>query len=160
MGIFYVRYGLGTGPATTVRCGHQPARDAKRAAPLDKSNVEAGAVKLAMNRIARHDLKKTYELECLRCQWYSAPDPIFRCPSCGDALESRTDLDRATIRSIVSVTQRALVEARNWIRDHEGIEACHSASATVAAVEREARAGRLSPVDIMLVNLTGRQHES
>ena len=51
-----------------------------------------------MNYVARHDLKKTYELECSRCQWHSAPDPIFRCPSCGGALESRTDLDRATIR--------------------------------------------------------------
>ena len=62
--------------------------------------------------------------------------------------------------SIVSVSQRALVEARQWIREHEGIEACYSSSATIAAVDQEARADRLGSDDIVLVNLTGRHHES
>jgi threonine synthase len=62
--------------------------------------------------------------------------------------------------SIVAVPQQAMVEARNWLHEHEGIEACHSSAATVAAVEREARADRLDADDIVLINLTGRHHES
>ncbi|HZM82450.1 MAG TPA: pyridoxal-phosphate dependent enzyme [Candidatus Limnocylindrales bacterium] len=58
--------------------------------------------------------------------------------------------------SIVAVSQRDLVSARQLLADLEKIDVCYSAAATVAAVRAEAQAGRIDPGETVLVNLTGR----
>jgi threonine synthase len=58
--------------------------------------------------------------------------------------------------SIVSVGQADLVAAREMLAELEGLDVCHSAAATVAALRAEAAHGRIAPHEVALVNLTGR----
>jgi threonine synthase len=61
--------------------------------------------------------------------------------------------------SIVDVTQLQLIEARGLLLELEGLNACYSSAATVAAVRNEVAAGRLDVDQVILVNLTGVQRE-
>ncbi|MGV9883853.1 threonine synthase [Streptomyces sp. NPDC003006] len=58
--------------------------------------------------------------------------------------------------AIVSATGRELVQARAMLRELEGLDVCHAAAATIAAVRNEAAAGRIDRDATVLVNLTGR----
>ncbi|MGW7446227.1 threonine synthase [Kitasatospora sp. NPDC054795] len=59
--------------------------------------------------------------------------------------------------SIVSVSQDELVQARTMLRELEGLDVCHSSAATIAALRNEAAARRITPDQVVLVNLTGRE---
>ncbi|WP_407990595.1 threonine synthase [Kitasatospora sp. CMC57] len=59
--------------------------------------------------------------------------------------------------AIVSVSQEELVTARAMLRELEGLDVCHSSAATIAALRNEAAAGRITPDQVVLVNLTGRE---
>ncbi|MFE5583107.1 pyridoxal-phosphate dependent enzyme [Kitasatospora sp. NPDC056531] len=59
--------------------------------------------------------------------------------------------------SIVSVSQDELVQARTMLRELEGLDVCHSSAATIAALRNEAAAQRITPDQVVLVNLTGRE---
>jgi threonine synthase len=61
---------------------------------------------------------------------------------------------------ILSVSQGDLVEARHMLSTVEGAEVCYASAATVAAVRNEAAAGRISPDQVVVVNLTGRMRTS
>jgi threonine synthase len=67
------------------------------------------------------------------------------------------DIARASGGSIIDVTQLQLIEARGMLRELEGHDVCYSSAATVAAVCKEAAAGRLGEDQVVLVNLTGAQ---
>ncbi|MEU6237409.1 pyridoxal-phosphate dependent enzyme [Kitasatospora sp. NPDC047058] len=58
--------------------------------------------------------------------------------------------------SILSADREALVAARRMLAEFEGVDVCHAAAATIAAVRDEARAGRIGNDETVLVNLTGR----
>jgi threonine synthase len=66
------------------------------------------------------------------------------------------DIAIVTGGAIVSVSQEELVSARAMLRDLENLDVCHSSAATVAALRNEAAAGRITPDQVVLVNLTGR----
>lgn len=59
--------------------------------------------------------------------------------------------------AIVSVSQDELVQARTMLRELEGLDVCHSSAATIAALRNEAAARRITPDQVVLVNLTGRE---
>ncbi|MEV6580863.1 pyridoxal-phosphate dependent enzyme [Streptomyces sp. NPDC051582] len=59
--------------------------------------------------------------------------------------------------AIVSVSQDELVQARTMLRELEGLDVCHSSAATIAALRNEAAARRITPDEVVLVNLTGRE---
>ncbi|GAA0988647.1 threonine synthase [Nocardiopsis tropica] len=65
------------------------------------------------------------------------------------------DIAAGTGGGIVEVGQEELVEARTLLHKLEGLDVCHSSAATVAALRNEAAAGRLTPDQVVLANLTG-----
>lgn len=62
--------------------------------------------------------------------------------------------------AIVSVSQDELVQARTMLRELEGLDVCHSSAATIAALRNEAEAQRITPDQVVLVNLTGRERNT
>lgn len=66
------------------------------------------------------------------------------------------DIAQRSGGSIVSVSQDELLDARRLLRDREGLDVCYSSAATLAAVQRETRSGRLARDRTVLLTLTGR----
>lgn len=66
------------------------------------------------------------------------------------------DIASGTGGAIVSVSRQDLVEAREMLRELEGLDVCYASAATIAAVRNEASAKRLDEGATVLVNLTGR----
>jgi threonine synthase len=69
------------------------------------------------------------------------------------------EIARSSGGSIVDVTQLQLIEARDLLRELEGLDVCYSSAATVAALRKEVAAGRLGMDQVVLVNLTGMHRE-
>ncbi|MFF7636238.1 pyridoxal-phosphate dependent enzyme [Kitasatospora sp. NPDC008050] len=67
------------------------------------------------------------------------------------------DIAAASGGGIVSVSQDELVQARTMLRELEALDVCHSSAATIAALRNEAAAQRITPDQVVLVNLTGRE---
>lgn len=66
------------------------------------------------------------------------------------------DIAQRSGGSIVAVSQDELRDARRLLGESEGLDVCYSSAATLAAVRREARSGRLLKDQVVLLNLTGR----
>ncbi|WP_327255534.1 threonine synthase [Streptomyces sp. NBC_01244] len=66
------------------------------------------------------------------------------------------DIATTTGGSIVDVPSSSLVEARRLLLDLEGLDVCHAAAATIAALRDQVAAGLLRGDETVLVNLTGR----
>lgn len=69
------------------------------------------------------------------------------------------EIASSTGGDIVSVSQDELVQARTMLRELEGLDVCHSSATTIAAVRNEAAAERITPDQVVLVNLTGRHRD-
>ncbi|MDN0197608.1 pyridoxal-phosphate dependent enzyme [Streptomyces sp. S.PNR 29] len=90
------------------------------------------------------------------------PEGLARAILLGDGRASypyMRAIVRATGGSIVSVSQREMVEARRMLRELEGMEVCYSAAATIAALRVEAKAQRITAGQVVLANLTGRMRD-
>ncbi|MFJ9554128.1 pyridoxal-phosphate dependent enzyme [Nocardiopsis sp. NPDC101807] len=86
------------------------------------------------------------------------PAGLARAILLGDARATypyMRDIAAGTGGGIVEVGQEELVEARTLLHKVEGLDVCHSSAATVAALRNEAAAGRLTPDQVVLANLTG-----
>ncbi|MEU6718028.1 pyridoxal-phosphate dependent enzyme [Nonomuraea sp. NPDC046802] len=66
------------------------------------------------------------------------------------------DIAHATGGDIVSVSQQELMVARDMLLRLEGLDVCHSAAATIAALRLQVARGRITPGQVVLANLTGR----
>jgi threonine synthase len=77
----------------------------------------------------------------------------------GDPTKSYPHMRRAVVESggtFVSVTEAEIRQARTLVKELEGVDICFTASAAVAGLAREARAGRVGRDQVVMVNLTGR----
>ncbi|MDJ0105747.1 pyridoxal-phosphate dependent enzyme [Rhodococcus erythropolis] len=88
------------------------------------------------------------------------PRGLARAILLGDCRASYGYLHEIAVETdgaIISVTQRELLEARELLLELEQLDVCYSAAATIAAVRAQASAGKITPDQVTLVNLTGRQ---
>ncbi|MFH9663475.1 pyridoxal-phosphate dependent enzyme [Streptomyces sp. NPDC017248] len=87
------------------------------------------------------------------------PNGLARAILLGDGRDSypyMCDIAHATGGGIASVSQTEMTEAREMLRELEGLDVCHSAAATIAALSNEVQADRIGADEVVLANLTGR----